>query len=237
MSNTTKLIIVNILCHVVFVYALFTLSPIYFLYGYVWWLFVFSTSISSGYHRYGSHGSFKTHKFYEWYYQFMGIFANAGPALSWCVAHRMHHVHTDTDKDPTNPNVNGYLNVFFNLWGYKFIANRKYSKDLLRNKSIQFFYKYYFAIAILTYFAILLISVKLFVVLVVSPVLFAFYGFGMVNTYNHRNGKAENKILTNILIPGEGWHKNHHEDGRNYKIGKKWYEIDLPAYFIKLIKV
>lgn len=234
MNNTSKLLLINLFFNLVFIYSLFELSIVYVLMGYVWWLFVFTTAISSGYHRHASHNAFKTHYLYKWYYQFMGIFANTGPAISWCIAHRAHHAHSDTELDPTNPKKR-FITVFLNIWGYSFIANKKYSKDLLKDKSMKFFYKYYFVIALTTYSLLYLIDFKLFFVLVVCPIVFAFFGFGIVNTLNHRTGKAENNIYSNILIPGEGWHKNHHKESKNYRIGKKWYEIDIPARFIELI--
>jgi stearoyl-CoA desaturase (delta-9 desaturase) len=35
---------------------------------------------------------------------------------------------------------------------------------------------------------------------------------------------------------GEGWHNNHHARPYRWKQGEKWWEIDLPAQFIKLVK-
>jgi len=45
-----------------------------------------------------------------------------------------------------------------------------------------------------------------------------------------------NTIIGNILTAGEGWHLNHHEDSRNYKIGRRWWQFDPTAIFIRLIK-
>ena len=43
-------------------------------------------------------------------------------------------------------------------------------------------------------------------------------------------------VVHNDKIIGEGWHKNHHEDSRNWRIGKTLWQWDPGAWFIKIIK-
>jgi stearoyl-CoA desaturase (delta-9 desaturase) len=35
---------------------------------------------------------------------------------------------------------------------------------------------------------------------------------------------------------GEGWHNNHHADPMNWRFGQKWWQIDVTAYIIKLMR-
>ena len=52
----------------------------------------------------------------------------------------------------------------------------------------------------------------------------------------HSGEGANNSAFVNIFTGGEGWHANHHERPRDWQIGKKWYEWDPAAWFIRLIK-
>jgi stearoyl-CoA desaturase (delta-9 desaturase) len=83
----------------------------------------------------------------------------------------------------------------------------------------------------------LLINPMLFLFGFCLPVVFAFHGYGLVNLIPHtENGNPKNSWVANILTAGEGWHKNHHEDSRNWRIGKTLWQWDPGAWFIKIIK-
>ena len=43
-------------------------------------------------------------------------------------------------------------------------------------------------------------------------------------------------LILALTNPGECWHKNHHDDPKNYRIGKRWYEIDPPAALIEIFE-
>jgi stearoyl-CoA desaturase (delta-9 desaturase) len=51
------------------------------------------------------------------------------------------------------------------------------------------------------------------------------------------NDASHNVWWWALLTFGEGWHNNHHLHPGDYRIGRKWWEIDLGAYVIKLIKL
>jgi stearoyl-CoA desaturase (delta-9 desaturase) len=46
-----------------------------------------------------------------------------------------------------------------------------------------------------------------------------------------------NSLLLGVLFvnSGEAWHKNHHDDPKNARFGKQWYQIDMPFLLIKLL--
>jgi fatty-acid desaturase len=72
----------------------------------------------------------------------------------------------------------------------------------------------------------------MFLVIFVSPIIYSYIGFGAINAFAHKNGKILNIHWLNILSAGEGYHKNHHEDPRAWKLGA----YDPSAVFIRLIK-
>ena len=53
---------------------------------------------------------------------------------------------------------------------------------------------------------------------------------------NYKSGSS-NSLIHCLLVfgNGESWHSNHHQDPFSWKIGKRWYEIDLGAVVISLL--
>lgn len=204
--------------------------------SFVWWQVIAATSISAGYHRYFSHSAFKVGSWYGYYVQCLGIFANAGPVLTWAASHRMHHRYFGTNKDPHSPIDKGFLSVYLNLWGYTVAIDRRMLRGLITQPSVVFFYNHYFKISLTVALVMFVISPMLFIFGYCVPIVLAFHGYGLINAYTHRRGDAENSALANVLTGGEGWHKNHHMRPADWQIGERWYEIDTGAWFIKLIK-
>ena len=54
---------------------------------------------------------------------------------------------------------------------------------------------------------------------------------------NNKNDQSHNVWWWALLTFGEGWHNNHHLHPGDYRIGKKWWEIDIGGLIIKLIKL
>jgi stearoyl-CoA desaturase (delta-9 desaturase) len=234
-SNTTKLLSIHAVAHVLVIHHLLFDNNVlgYWILSFLWWQFVAAFAISSGYHRYFSHQSFKANKWYEYVCQVLAVFANPGPVLSWAAGHRMHHRYSDTEKDPHSPAYKGFWKVYLSAWGYGTNIERKFLKRLIDNPSVLFFYKNYFKILLSIALILFLIDYNLFFYFMVVPIVLAFHGYGMVNAYTHRNGFPTNSWIANILTAGEGWHLNHHNDPGNCKIGKAWYQIDTGYFFIK----
>ena len=236
-SQTHKLLLIHVLCHFTLIPAIIYGEMWMFVGSFIWWQFIACTSISSGYHRYVSHASFKTGRWYIWYLQFIALFANPGPVLTWAATHRMHHRYSDTEKDPHSPVIKGFWKVYTHMWGKDVVIEKKMLKGLLDNQSIRFFYNWYFHILFSVAVVMLIIDPMLLLFGLCVPIVFAFHGYGLINTIPHMTGTAKNSIISNILTGGEGWHANHHADSSNWRIGQKWWQLDPSATFIKLIKV
>jgi stearoyl-CoA desaturase (delta-9 desaturase) len=211
---------------------------IYFLYSFLWWQILSITVISTGYHRYFSHRAFKAPIWYEYYVLFLGSLSGSGPLLGWAGVHRLHHNHEDTELDPHSPKYKGLWAVFTSTFDVPAIKHRTV-KDLLRNPRVMMFYKYHKYIRIATIvLGLILLPFEWFLILIISPMIYARIGFGLINAFCHdiNGGGAKNSHLVNIIAGGDGFHKNHHENPRDWKIGKKWNELDPGAWFISLIR-
>lgn len=233
---TTKLLLIHFIAHLCLLPAILYGEWWMWIASFLWWLFIAATSISAGYHRYFSHRAFTTGKWYEIYSQVLALFANSGPVLTWAATHRMHHAYSDTDRDPHSPKFKGFWKVYTNQWGYTVNIEKKFLKHLIDNKSVLFFYKHYFKLMSCIALLFLIVDPLLLVFGLTIPIVFAFHGYGLINAFTHRNNEVTNSALANVLTAGEGYHKFHHADGKNWKIGKKWYHFDTGSWFIKVIK-
>ena len=230
---------INIICHLAIIPAIIYGEWWMLFCSFIWWQFIHITAITSGYHRYWTHNSFKIGKWYEIYNQIFGLFANPGPALIFIGIHRAHHKYNDTENDPHSPNHKGFWRVYTSMWfqaGFWYIAPERVDlKDWLnlsKNSNLKWFYDNYFKLHALIVLTFLLIDPLLLVFGYCLPIVFANQAYGLVNAYCHRHGKPSNNLLIALITGGEGWHLNHHNDEKNYRFGK----IDPGARFICLIK-
>lgn len=204
----------------------------YVILSFIWWQILSITVVSSGYHRYFAHRAFKTYTLYEHWVLFLGTLTGSGPLLGWVGVHRQHHNHTDTEEDPHSPAHHGFLTVLTSTFKVKAIK-RRVIKDLLRNKRVMWYYRNHMIIRCGTALAcFVLLSFPMFLVVFVSPIIYSYVGFGSINALCHKKGKVINLMWVNLLAAGEGYHKNHHENPRSWKLGA----YDPSAFFIKCIK-
>ena len=237
MHNTSKLLLNHALCHLMIIPACIYGELWMVVASFVWWQIIATVSISGGYHRYYSHKSFETYSWYQFVVNVLGIFAGAGPVLTWVGSHRMHHAYADTEKDPHSYTYKGILVIYFNTWGYTAIINKKFLKGLISDPVVKWFYKNYFKINLTIIIVLLLIDPLFLIFGYAMPVVFAFHGYSILNILGHRGATPQNTWIGNILTAGEGWHANHHANCNDYRIGKVWWQWDPASVFIKLIKI
>ena len=235
MSNTTKLLINHMFCHLMIIPGAIYGQWWMFLAALAWWYVVAIVSISGGYHRFYSHSSFEGNKFFEVCVNILGIFSGAGPALTWAATHRQHHAYSDTDLDSHSHIKKGKWSVYVNTWGYDFQIKRRFIKKYLRNPILVHFYKNYFMYNLFIMVAFFLVDPLLLVFGYCMPVVFAFHGYGLLNVLGHSNGKPTNSWFANLLTAGEGWHEEHHKKAAHYRIGREKGQWDPTAWFIEYV--
>jgi fatty-acid desaturase len=200
------------------------------LYGYIFYYFAAMVGISIGYHRYYSHRSFETSVFFEYIMLFFGMLCGGRSPLTWVAVHRLHHSTSDTEDDPHSPMFIGIWKVITSRWDVKYIP-KKHIVDLLRNPRLVFFHKYGRYIHLAFAVAMLLIGFEYFIVFVIMPFIFAYISFGLLNYVGHIDGEPADAPIMNLLAPGEGWHKRHHNDPRAYSLSK----YDMAGWVIEKI--
>jgi stearoyl-CoA desaturase (delta-9 desaturase) len=195
-------------------------------------------------HRYWSHRSFEfKYSAIKWIFTFFGLVAGRGSVLGWVHIHRTHHKYSDQKNDPHDPNVKGWKIYFPHLMSYTNHADRHIVKDLLNRTQVNI-HKYYMLFPVLWILFLGMIDIELLYFLYVVPITLTFLAIDSFVYFNHMSGyrnyntndSSKNNWLIALILWGEGWHNNHHNDSKKYNLREKWWEIDLLGMFIKLIK-
>jgi fatty-acid desaturase len=186
--------------------------------GIVWSQIISHFGASILLHRYYCHNQFKVPPWFETMGLAMLMVAVIRSPIGWIASHRMHHTHSDTDKDPHAPKHVGYWKVLFTVWSIPRIPMR-YAKDLYQNKKLVFCHNHWFKIVACVWVVSYLISPYFFIGFALIPFIFAKVGFGLLNTVAHANG-ALNVPWLNFFIAGEGYHKNHHDNWKRVRLHK-----------------
>lgn len=198
---------------------------------------------NAGFHRYFSHRSYKTSRPMEIILAIVGTLATLGSIISWVAVHRYHHQHADTELDPHSPRHIGWFKAYTYDWKRADIT-RKYIADVIKDPIVVFLHKHYFKVIFLYVIILAMIDPLLIIFAYALPATGCLNGVASVTVIGHIHGyethqtndTAKNSWIANILSLGEGWHNNHHARPGSWKQGEKWWEIDPPGLFIRLIK-
>lgn len=219
------------------------LEPSLILYSILIYWFIGVFGINIGYHRLISHRSFATYKPIEYFLALIGIITTVGSPLAWAALHRQHHQHTETENDPHSPYQIGNWKAWFGFWNVKNI-NVLLAKDLRKIPFYKLTHKWYLGIIIVYCLMLAAIDPLWIIYAWAIPAVLVLHSTSAIIVIAHRHGyktyktddESRNSWLASLITLGEGWHNNHHNNSRNWKSGEKWWELDPPAWIIRLIK-
>jgi stearoyl-CoA desaturase (delta-9 desaturase) len=224
------------------VYFLYTQQFFYFFIALLLGFFLVQVVHHVGLHRYFSHRSFEVNMFWHVVLCLVSPLICAGSPMGYSLAHRAHHAYSDSDRDPHSPKYLGFFDIVMFRWNLDSL-NLKFLRSL-RDPWIEFSHQWYGLI-------ILLFSAALFAI---DPLLIFAYSIsliyakwcGAMTNYvchtplalNYRNfdtkDGSQNNLITGWIV-GE-WHNNHHADPKNWNQKVNWWEWDLAANIINMIK-
>lgn len=201
-------------------------------------------ALTSGYHRYFSHRTYKINRFSQFVLAFWGGTCVQKGALWWAAHHRIHHRHSDTDKDIHSPFRKGFA------WSHlAWILAPDYNEteweqipDLAKFPELRFLNTYHLLPGVLYGIAMLLaFGWSGFVWGFVVSTVVLWHGTFTINSLSHVYGSrrytttdtSRNNLWLALLTCGEGWHNNHHCYQSSTRQGFFWWEVDLSYYWIK----
>lgn len=204
--------------------------------GIIWYQVIAHIGISAGLHRYWTHGAFRASPTFEIITLYMSVLAGSLSPLGWAATHRMHHATSDTTEDPHSPTHIGFWKVLTSTWRVPYIP-RRFVKGLYKNPRMKFFHKHWLKIWIISGIVSWVISPYFFLGFVFIPWILSRIGYGLGNAITHDEKGAKDVPWMNILMAGEGFHKQHH-NGKTFRL-HKWDSTGALLNFLvkcKLIK-
>lgn len=201
-----------------------------------------------GAHRYFTHGTFKTNKFWEVIMSFFFTLSCTGSVIGYILMHQKHHSNSDNEKDPHNPNENGFIRTWLGLYNENNLqfSPKRYAQ-LMNNKLMNFFHSYYLLILVVYNVLLFVINPLLNIFLFAIPAIGQFHansmlivlahtrGFGYRNFNN--NDESSNVWYLKPLLLGEELHNNHHYKPSSIttNLTGRWFEFDPLYYIIKYV--
>lgn len=216
--------------------------------------------IGAFYHRYFSHKTYQTNRFWQFIFAMLAAScAQRGP-LWWAAHHRQHHLCSDEKEDAHSPVHHGFWWSHMGWFMSKrhFHYNPERVQDLARFPELVFLTKYDGLMPTILFaglFASGVLLNKFFPSLQTSGSQMVIWGFCIstialfhttvtINSVSHVFGKkrfktqdnSRNNIFLALLTLGEGWHNNHHHYPATARQGFMWWEIDITYYLLKLME-
>ena len=205
----------------------------------------FGTTLA--YHRGLSHRAFKLNPIVEQLLIFTAVFNGSGVPARWTANHRHHHAKSDTIEDVSTPRYGGFWWAHLRcLYQLPPSDPEVWCPDLMQKR---------YLIWERLQAPIILLS------LVWGGLVFGWAGFfwigGIRLAYSLHLQAAVNSILhmkpgvpegghtarnlwwlgpLQLTAWGENWHENHHSAPSSARFGRRWWQIDIGWYTIRLLQ-
>lgn len=216
-------------------------------------------TITGVYHRYFSHRSYQTSRWFQFVLAFMGTTSAQKGPIWWASHHRHHHKHSDTEEDIHPPRLYGlwWAHVGWVL-STQFVETRyELVKDLMKFPELRLLDRLHFAPPLILASALVGVGVllqshypelgtsagQLFVWGFCVSTTLLYHGTFCINSLAHLIGKprfetgddSKNSFILALITLGEGWHNNHHRYPGSERQGFYWWEIDISHYILKTL--
>jgi stearoyl-CoA desaturase (delta-9 desaturase) len=213
----------------------------YFLYG--------CLGIVVTFHRQLTHKSYITFPIITKIFSILGCLGGTGSPLAWTAIHINHHRKSDKVGDPHSPSIQGWRIFLLNYENDLDNKTKWRMRTVVTDKFHQLLHRYYFLILIS--WSLILFSIGGFYLMIFlhwAPAAITVIMSNIVNYIGHQPNwlggfrryetldQSTNNWLWAIPSWGESWHNNHHRRPGSASCGEKWWEIDISAFIIRLIR-
>jgi len=215
--------------------------------------------ITGAYHRYFSHKTYETSRWFQFVLAFMAQTSLQKGVLWWASHHRTHHRTSDTPDDPHSMKLYGF---FYSHIGWILAPDYKPTdmgiiQDFAKYPELRWLNKYHAIPGVVLGLFVFLIGgfvnspegaysmangwSTLFIGFFLSTSIL-YHGTFSINSIMHKFGKkrydtgdeSKNNMVLALLTMGEGWHNNHHYYQVSTRQGFFWWEIDMTFYILKM---
>ena len=195
-------------------------------------------------HRAWCHKSWYPSWIVNWWGMIFFTLCLVGNSIGWVGVHREHHRYCDSPKDPHSPYHKSRWSIQF--FSYFNKVKTQYIVDVGRDRLHLNFYHWYWAIN-LTWFVLLYFINPTVLGIWIAAIGLTIFKMHTINSLCHNtpkillpidnNAASSNSILLILfnINNGEAWHKNHHQDPANWNFGQAWWQLDPPAWIIRLL--
>ena len=215
-------------------------------------------AITAGYHRYFSHRSYKTSRFFHTVLAVLGASAGQNGALWWVSHHRHHHQYADTEQDIHPPSkglwwahVGWVLSPDANETRWHLIKDLCQFPELKVVERLNALIPW--ALGTATFFfgawcakhhpELHTSAMQMLVVGFFLSTVMVYHGTFAINSLTHAFGRrrfkttdtSRNSLILALITLGEGWHNNHHRYPGSEPQGFYWWEIDISHYMLRLL--
>ena len=203
-------------------------------------------AVTAGYHRYFSHRSFRTSRWFQFVLAWVAQSSSQKSVLWWAAVHRHHHKHSDTEEDVHSPRQHGFLYAHFG-W----VFDRKYDTtaknaitDFADHPELRFLQRFeQLPAVVLAVTTFLLAGWPGLVVGFFWSTVVLYHCTFFINSLAHVHGSqryvtgddSRNNWWLAVITMGEGWHNNHHAYQRSARQGFRWYEVDATFYILTVL--
>lgn len=216
-------------------------------------------AITGAYHRYFSHRTYKTSRWFQFLLGLLGTTAAQKGPIWWAANHRHHHQHSDTEEDIHSVKMKGlwHAHVGWVLSKDYLHVKSDLIKDFLKYPEIEWLDRNHLVAPIILAVGLTLLGSFLHTTypelnvtgwsmliwgFCVSTTLL-YHGTFFINSLAHLVGnkrfnttdESRNSFILALITLGEGWHNNHHRYPGSERQGFYWWEIDITHYTLKVL--
>jgi stearoyl-CoA desaturase (delta-9 desaturase) len=203
-------------------------------------------------HRSQTHLGVTFHPAVNHFFRFWLWLTTGMVTKQWVAIHRKHHGMTDQKGDPHSPRVFGIWKVLFsgallyNMASKDKLMVNAFGKGTPDDWMERNVYSKHSRLGITLLLLIDLLCFSWWGLLIwgIQMLWIPLLAAGVINGVGHYWGyrnvetkeSSRNIFPIGIIIGGEELHNNHHADAASAKLSRKWFEIDIGWFYIKILE-
>ena len=196
--------------------------------------------VTAGYHRYFSHRSFRTSRWFQFVLAIGAQVTCQKGVLWWASRHRHHHRTSDTEQDIHSAAQSGFLwsHLGWFLAHDNVATERDEIRDLSSYRELRWMNRRFIDVLPALIYSLVVYAIGgLYAAAYAAflPLVLVWHGTFLINSLAHVLGtqtydtgeQSKNNFVLALITLGEGWHNNHHHYQRSCRQGFRWWQIDI----------